>query len=103
MCKKKCYEECGPCTYNVNYILSCEHPVSLPCHMDPNKYDCKFPVPTKLPCGHDADKPCYIDEYTFSCPVDCKKRLECGHTCKLTCHVRSDPDHLDVRCYLWKI
>ncbi|XP_076264518.1 NFX1-type zinc finger-containing protein 1-like isoform X2 [Rhynchophorus ferrugineus] len=99
ICKKKCHEKCGLCTYEVDYILSpCMHPATLPCHMNPEEYNCIFPIPSTLPCGHEADRPCSVDEYTFSCPVDCKKRLECGHTCKRKCHDRDDPDHLQHVC-----
>lgn len=96
-CKKRCYQECGPCPYPVEHSLACGHAVTLPCHRDVSQYECVVPVATVLPCGHGADKPCARDPETFRCPMPCDLRVEpCGHACSRSCHVRDDPDHLEV-------
>lgn len=95
-CKKSCYLECGPCDYLVERTLSCNHTVSIECHVDPDTYKCEVLVPTKLPCDHVAAKPCHRDPVTFRCPQPCDSQVPCGHACQQKCHIRMDPDHLQV-------
>ncbi|XP_008190958.1 NFX1-type zinc finger-containing protein 1 isoform X1 [Tribolium castaneum] len=99
LCQRRCYQECGPCTYKVSRTLKCGHVVNLECHLDPATYSCEELVPTQLPCGHNADKPCHCNPETFPCPFPCEKQVEpCGHACTRNCHVRQDPDHLEYKC-----
>ncbi|RZC35374.1 AAA 11 domain containing protein, partial [Asbolus verrucosus] len=96
VCKKMCYEKCGPCTYFVERTLPCGHVVNLECHLDPDTYDCVVPVSTRLSCGHTTDKPCHADSSTYRCPHPCESMVEpCGHACLMKCHIRKDPDHLE--------
>ncbi|XP_030764249.1 NFX1-type zinc finger-containing protein 1-like isoform X2 [Sitophilus oryzae] len=96
-CKKRCYEDCGPCHYPVERHLNCGHSVTIACHINPDTYKCPELVPTKLPCNHETDKPCSSDPITFPCPYPCNIRVDsCGHTCQRNCHIRKDPDHLKV-------
>ena len=58
-CKKRCYEDCGPCQEKVE---------------------------KKLPCGHiKKDCKCYENEMTIKCIEKCNKILKCGHKCTLKC------------------
>ncbi|XP_044270386.1 NFX1-type zinc finger-containing protein 1-like [Tribolium madens] len=99
LCQKRCYQECGPCTYKVLRTLRCAHMVNLECHLDPETYNCEALVPTKLPCGHNVDKPCHRSPETYPCPFPCEKQVEpCGHACTRNCHIRMDPDHLQYKC-----
>ncbi|XP_023016144.2 NFX1-type zinc finger-containing protein 1 isoform X1 [Leptinotarsa decemlineata] len=98
LCERPCYQKCDPCHYPVRWSLHCGHPVTLKCHMDPNKYDCSELVLTLLPCGHNENKPCHVKPEDFKCPQPCDALLDCGHACTLKCHVRRDPDHLNYKC-----
>ncbi|XP_030749161.1 NFX1-type zinc finger-containing protein 1-like [Sitophilus oryzae] len=98
-CKKRCYEDCGPCHYPVQRHLNCGHLVTIACYINPDTYKCPELVPTKLPCNHETNKPCSSDPITFACPYPCNIRVDsCGHTCKRQCHIRVDPDHLKYKC-----
>lgn len=73
ICKKRCAQECGPCTYGVEKTLRCGHINTVPCNLQFNESICKFP---------------------------CDKRLEkCGHICTLTCHIDYDPEHVMVSVF----
>ncbi|XP_072385751.1 NFX1-type zinc finger-containing protein 1-like isoform X2 [Diabrotica undecimpunctata] len=99
ICKKHCYEICGPCHYPVRRELKCGHVATMECHLDPDKYKCNTLVNTQLPCGHNAEKPCHIEPDKFPCQIPCDVRVEpCGHACIRNCHVNDDPDHLQYKC-----
>jgi hypothetical protein len=99
ICKKMCYEDCGPCTYQVQTTLPCGHEVSIPCHVDTDTYKCSVSVTTELPCGHTTEKPCHCDRETYRCPHICDVQVQpCGHACELLCHIRKDPDHQEYKC-----
>ncbi|KAJ8946031.1 hypothetical protein NQ318_023280 [Aromia moschata] len=99
ICKKKCFEECGPCDYPVTHMLPCGHEATIPCHIDPLDHKCSTLVSTTLECNHVANRPCYIPTEDFPCPHPCDNRVEqCGHACTRLCHVKDDPDHLQYKC-----
>ncbi|KAJ8946029.1 hypothetical protein NQ318_023278 [Aromia moschata] len=97
ICKKKCFEECGPCDYPVTHMLPCGHEATIPCHIDPLDHKCITLVSTTLECNHVANRPCHIPTEDFPCPHSCDNRVEqCGHACTRQCHVKDDPDHLQI-------
>ena len=99
ICKKKCYEPCGPCNVQMERLLSCSHKMKLQCHLDPAKIKCKFPKEAVLPiCGHKVQIACSESPEEATCPVPCDIRVECGHQCTEKCHAKSDPHHEKYLC-----
>lgn len=96
LCRKLCGQECGTCDYPKNVTLQCSHDVVIPCHINPEDYDCPIEVQVTLPCGHEANKPCYLEVAKYNCKISCDARLDCGHSCYKKCHAFDDPDHLLV-------
>lgn len=78
-CQKKCYEECGACTYKVSKILPCRHQVdNVECSEPDENIKCMKKCRKTLPCGHPCKKMCYQE--CGDCPVKVKKNVpECGH------------------------
>ncbi|KAL3275522.1 hypothetical protein HHI36_020281 [Cryptolaemus montrouzieri] len=97
-CRKRCYEDCGPCNYQVTRLLNCDHEVIISCYIDITEYNCLIEVPAVLPCGHETTKPCSVEPEQHKCPFPCDTRLDCGHACIRNCHVRDDPDHIKYKC-----
>lgn len=58
-CKKKCYQDCGPCPIIVQKERSCGH---------------YFP---KILCSENVEK--------TECTRPCKRTLDCGHKCPMKC------------------
>lgn len=55
-CKKRCYQECGPCPVPMQKIMpQCNHVAQLPCHLDPAKAKCPVACKVKLNCGHQCE------------------------------------------------
>ena len=112
MCTKMCYEKCGDCMIRVERKRPhCEHTGGMPCHMDPETYqcrrkcnrilpcqhscpnfcsekcgDCMIRVERKLPhCEHSGGMPCHMDPATYQCRRKCNRILPCQHPCPNFC------------------
>ncbi|PSN40870.1 hypothetical protein C0J52_20558 [Blattella germanica] len=95
ICKKRCFEECGPCQETVMHQLPCGHLRLKLCHAEIEDNNCLVTVIKLLPgCGHPVEMPCCTDPYNYRCPYSCDAELQCGHLCQLACHVQQDPEHL---------
>ncbi|XP_066939877.1 NFX1-type zinc finger-containing protein 1-like [Macrobrachium rosenbergii] len=98
-CPKMCFEKCTPCTVILEKVCPCGHTNAMPCHVDPEKFQCQEKVVKVLDnCQHSVKMPCYHDTKSFLCPMHCDTRLDCGHQCRLLCHRTKDPDHLNYDC-----
>jgi hypothetical protein len=99
VCRKPCFEPCGPCNTQVRRTLSCGHEAQTACYKDPLTIKCKFPIEVTLPkCGHKFHIACSENPETALCPRPCDSRLECGHQCTELCHAEKDPGHEKYLC-----
>ena len=92
-CKKTCPEDCGKCMVEVEKIIpKCGHEQVVPCHQDPETFNCKMPC-KGMPyiCSHRCIKLC-----SEPCPALCKtmvtkERKRCGHKYQARCFFLSEP------------
>ena len=83
-CLKFCWETCSLCNVQMERELSCGHPATLQCHLDPLQVKCKVPKQVVLPgCGHKVEIPCGENLDEARCTLSCDIRLDCGHRCTL--------------------
>lgn len=108
-CRRLCYQDCGKCMVTIAKVVpKCGHIMSMPCHQDPETFQCTKPCTKNLPCGHACPNkcgeactkrcleqvtkkwfpcghsnktPCYIDPATEKCPNPCGTVLKCEHIC----------------------
>ena len=87
-CRRRCYQECGPCMELVTKILPlCGHTQKVPCFKDPSKEKCLSPCLKILPrCGHRCANLC-SEECSVKCTAKTKKSWPCGHENETECHV----------------
>ncbi|XP_014219353.1 NFX1-type zinc finger-containing protein 1-like [Copidosoma floridanum] len=111
ICKKRCYEECEPCSLPVDKkrscrhyyknvacslniedaycerrcdkIMICGHKCKLKCSDECN--NCQQMVTKKSPCGHNICVKCCEEATPSKCNFDCLKTLPCGHPCTKKC------------------
>ncbi|XP_069390104.1 NFX1-type zinc finger-containing protein 1 isoform X2 [Paralichthys olivaceus] len=115
VCHKECPEECPVRVKKI--IPQCQHSQMVPCHQDPETFECKVPcqktllcghpcvstcggpctkmcdvkVTLKLKCGHSQEGACFYQtvEEKPDCLTPCQQQLKCGHPCRGNC----------TRCY----
>lgn len=99
ICRKYCWEPCGPCNTRVERKLPCGHTAQTTCSKDPLTIKCKFPKEVVLPnCRHKVQIACGDTLEQAVCPKPCDIRLDCGHQCTELCHAKDDPNHEKYLC-----
>jgi len=89
-CKGLCHESCPNCMVSVQKVIpKCEHTQSIPCHMNPSRFDCQAACEKKCPEGHKCDKVC--SQPCQPCKILVTKQLLCGHTVEIPCHEKQPP------------
>ncbi|XP_068745964.1 NFX1-type zinc finger-containing protein 1-like [Montipora capricornis] len=84
-CKKRCFQECGPCVQPVQKFLNCGHLQKVPCFKNPSEVKCHSPCEQILPCGHRCQNEC-SEGCTVRCAAKVKKTWPCGHENVVKCH-----------------
>ncbi|KAK3895156.1 hypothetical protein Pcinc_001122 [Petrolisthes cinctipes] len=97
-CQKKCYEECGACTFKVSKTLPCLHKVdNVECSEPVESIKCLKKCRKTLPCGHPCKKMCYQE--CGDCPVKVKKMVPvCNHMSWVECYKPATSDNCDGQC-----
>ncbi|XP_068745966.1 NFX1-type zinc finger-containing protein 1-like isoform X2 [Montipora capricornis] len=90
-CKKRCFQECGPCLQPVQKFLNCGHLQKVPCFKNPSEVKCRSPCEQILPCGHGCQNEC-SEGCTVRCAAKVKKTWPCGHENVVKCH--ENPLHI---------
>ncbi|XP_068707528.1 NFX1-type zinc finger-containing protein 1-like [Montipora foliosa] len=90
-CKKRCFQECGPCAQPVEKFLSCGHIQMVPCFKDPSEVKCNSPCEEILQCLHQCQNVC-SEDCTVKCATIVKKIWPCGHENDAKCH--ENPLHI---------
>ena len=112
-CGYRCYEECPPCTENVEKKMKrCGHLQKMKCHQDPKVFNCQARcskqcknnhpcnrlcfeacgacevkvLKTMSLCDHEQMVPCHIDPTSIPCRALCLKPCERGHPCQKYCY-----------------
>ena len=117
-CPRLCRKKCPPCCAIVPKIMpKCGHIQDLPCHLEPENFNCEAPctktceqghpcskfcsqdcgrchtiVQKVLPkCGHIQDVYCYMDPALCNCEYPCERTCSTNpdkpHRCEKLCHV----------------
>ena len=90
-CKKRCYEECGPCLAKMDKTLSCKHIAkNMICDDDITKIKCTEKCGKYLLCGHKCALTCGEDCYSKPCKSIINITLKCGHLNEIECYQRKD-------------
>ena len=90
-CPKICHEGCGDCQILVIKTMpKCGHEQTMPCSLDPFKWDCQAMCERMCRRKHACKLQCFED--CSFCPVEMLKTLpECGHKHVMPCSMhRSD-------------
>ena len=102
LCPKRCYEECGNCTYKImKAIPECNHKVSLACHVKPEHSKCTEPCEKILPCNHQCSLKCGEICSSRKCMKPVTIELAgCGHNKRVLCYQCESPSLLkcDEKC-----
>ena len=85
-CRRRCYQDCGPCMELVMKRLPCGHIQNVPCSKNRSEAQCQSPCSKILRCGHDCANKC-CEECTEKCTAATKKKWACGHENSVECHV----------------
>ena len=87
-CPKFCSEKCGECAVPIMKVIpSCNHEISLPCHVKPEHKMCPKPCEQFLPCTHKCRLKCGEDCLTKQCMEQVTVTLpECGHKFETLCY-----------------
>lgn len=87
LCTRLCHETCPQkCQVRIEKILPrCQHKQKVPCHQDPQTFQCNVKVDFELKCGHIQQDACSYQFEKLECRKPCEQRLNCGHTCSGTC------------------
>ena len=87
-CPKSCYEKCGDCAVPIMKVIpSCNHEISLPCHVKPEHKMCLKPCEQFLPCTHKCRLKCGEDCLSEQCMERVSVTLpECGHNSEIECY-----------------
>ena len=92
-CNKQCHlgRICGPCITKVERLIqACKHIQIMPCHQNPEEFDCKYNVDKLLPCSHTQTVACFKPPEDVTCATRCGAEYPCGHKCMKKCHYLSD-------------
>ncbi|CAB1415556.1 unnamed protein product [Pleuronectes platessa] len=101
-CPLVCHTECPEaCPVMVEKIIpQCQHPQRVPCHQDPETFECKEPCQKMLQCGHPCIStcggPCTTSKCMRLCGQPCTPCTEpcarqCPHqSCSKFCHEPCD-------------
>ncbi|CAK8680919.1 unnamed protein product [Clavelina lepadiformis] len=109
-CSLKCFEKCKCQTKVLKVVPNCGHEQEMPCHMDPDKFQCKHScdklcdsghkcqlkcsdtckctalIHKVMPkCGHKQEMQCHKDPSKYNCDHPCEKLCQSGHKCQLKC------------------
>ena len=86
-CPKLCHVPCPLCKIKVDKVIpQCGHNQSVPCHLDPEEFQCKAPCDKRCSQGHLCPKRC--SDYCGDCTTMVQKSLPaCGHLQSTYCHV----------------
>ena len=92
-CKKRCYEDCGPCEVKVDKRLPCGHiKKECKCYEDEKKIKCIEKCNKLLKCGHKCTLNCSDDCQNCKCKEKIKVKITaCGHLNEIECYLMSDP------------
>ena len=96
-CRRRCYQDCGPCMELVNKLLPCGHTQQVPCSKDRSKAQCQSPCSKTLRCGHTCANKC-CEECTEKCTVIIRKKWACGHENRVECHVNPRYSPCEAPC-----
>ncbi|KAK9882468.1 hypothetical protein WA026_021501 [Henosepilachna vigintioctopunctata] len=92
-CKDLCDNPCGACTKKVKKVIpGCNHTITLPCYVDPDKSQCSGKCPRIMSCGHICESRCNEDCDPSKCKqmVGVSIKAKCGHTIeKIPCSTLS--------------
>nr|XP_009860073.1 NFX1-type zinc finger-containing protein 1 isoform X1 [Ciona intestinalis] len=92
-CKKKCSDDCGPCTERMEKMVpSCCHIEKMYCSKDPSEHICLKPCSKTLACGHKCTSVCGRPCKAELCTEKIKVDLSCGHESKILCRDSANPD-----------
>ena len=98
LCKLYCYQKCKPCTVPVLKIIpGCLHEQKIPCHQDPEEFNCMVDCPKKCKNGHPCQKRCHQECGNCFVKVD-KSIPECGHIVSLACHMNPEQSLCTILC-----
>ncbi|XP_008287693.1 NFX1-type zinc finger-containing protein 1 isoform X2 [Stegastes partitus] len=97
-CTLVCYKPCPKqCPVKVEKIIPrCQHTQMVPCHQDPEKFECQKPCQKLLPCGHPCDSVCGAP-CTSRCMVKVPLRLKCGHSQQDACFYKTHMEQPECR------
>ena len=92
-CPRVCHRECPEaCPVMVEKIIpQCQHSQRVPCHQDPETFECKEPCQKMLQCGHPCVSTCG-GPCTMRCNVQVILKLKCGHSQKGDCFYQTEED-----------
>lgn len=94
VCFKKCPKDCPVKVQKV--IPQCQHTQMVPCHQDPETFQCQKPCPKTLACGHPCQSTC-----GGCCTTMCQKKvmlvLKCGHSQQDSCFYQSKTEEVVCR------
>lgn len=88
-CPLVCHQTCPElCPVTVEKIIpECQHKQMVPCHQDPQKFECQVPCQKMLQCGHPCDSACGAP-CTTMCKVNVTFKLRCGHSQEDACYYK---------------
>ncbi|XP_048505861.1 NFX1-type zinc finger-containing protein 1-like isoform X3 [Athalia rosae] len=96
-CKKRCHEECNPCSIIVEKSRSCGHFYrKVKCAVNIEAILCKRACKKEMNCGHNCRRQCW--ETCAGCPVEVSKMSPCGHTIKVKCHEQASISKCNGKC-----
>ncbi|KAK9882471.1 hypothetical protein WA026_021505 [Henosepilachna vigintioctopunctata] len=81
-CKDLCDNPCGLCIEKVKKVVpGCNHNITLPCHVDPDKSQCSAKCPRIMSCGHICGSRCNEKCDPSKCQqiVSVSIKAKCGH------------------------
>ncbi|XP_047195262.1 NFX1-type zinc finger-containing protein 1 [Hippoglossus stenolepis] len=92
-CPRVCHRACPEaCPVTVEKIIpQCQHSQRVPCHQDPETFECKEPCQKMLQCGHPCVSTCG-GPCTMRCNVQVTLKLKCGHSQKGACFYQTEKD-----------
>lgn len=92
-CPLECHRECPQkCPVKVEKIIpQCQHTQMVPCHQDPETFECKKPCQKILMCGHPCDSTCG-GQCTGMCNVKVTLELNCGHSQQDACFYQTQTE-----------